>query len=193
VQLHFEVTGIIAILVDYEGLRGLLGQLLISSAIRDREAMPKLHVLPFVAGLFSVQKHPANAFPTGAGHCPGGRAAVEGLHIDPRASVTTGTLEEGGIQISINGQILQPGAEFVFESGVEQGWTLSTVTRSEFKGFLLRLSGGENEVDTTVALSSASPLVQEAYAGTFFCVKQLVVLVSIRNRIVLSSHLCFID
>lgn len=108
-----------------------------------------------------------NAFPTGAGDCPGGRAAVGGIHVNPQASITTGSLEEGKLQMKINGQVLLQGSKLVLASGVEQAWTLSSAADTGFKGFLLRLSGGRDDTDTTVALSSASSSVQEAYAGTF--------------------------
>ena len=107
-----------------------------------------------------------NAFPMGAGDCPGGKAAVGKSHTSSDASITTGSLEEGQIQVRINGRILVPGVKLVLQAGVEHPLRLSTTSDVGFKGFLIRLSGGEDEVDTTVALSSASPSVQEAFVGT---------------------------
>eukprot|EP00797_Seminavis_robusta_P030257 Sro628_g178040.1 n/a (839) ;mRNA; r:20721-23488 len=107
------------------------------------------------------------AFPNGAGGCPGGVAAVGGNHRSSAVAITTGSLEENNLQLEINGQILQPRELLSLKTGVEHSWRLSSTAAEGdgFRGFLIRLGGGPSEVDTTVALSSASIDVQEAFAA----------------------------
>lgn len=105
------------------------------------------------------------AFPTGAGDCPQGQAAVGGSHTSDRATIATGALADNKLQLRINGRILQPGVKLTLQSGVDQTWTLSSTSDVGFRGFLLRLSGGTDEVDTRVALSSVSKDVQEAFTA----------------------------
>jgi len=57
------------------------------------------------------------AFPTGAGGCVGGVAAVGGSHLSPATSVT-GTLAEGGITVSIDSVALDPGVTTKFNDTV---------------------------------------------------------------------------
>jgi hypothetical protein len=103
----------------------------------------------------------ATAFPSGAGSCPEGMAAVGGDHLNPAYTITTGGLAEGNLQLAINGRVLLSGTRINLLSGVEHSWTLSSRDQNGFRGFLLRLSGTD-QVDTTVALSSADTNVQEA-------------------------------
>ena len=115
------------------------------------------------------------AFPIGAGDCPEGRAAVGSVHLSADA-VTTGSLEDKGLRVVINGQMLDPNTPITLQAGVEHTWMVSDGTAQSrmnsegFRGFLLRLGGGgvragDTGIDTTVALSSANDNVKEAFAA----------------------------
>ena len=115
------------------------------------------------------------AFPIGAGDCPEGRAAVGSVHLSAD-TVTKGSLEDRGLRVIINGQMLDPNTPITLQAGVEHTWMVSDGTAQSransegFRGFLLRLGGGgvragEAEIDTTVALSSANDIVKEAFAA----------------------------
>ena len=137
--------------------------------------------MPPLVGLWLLLSLPlaSHAFPIGAGDCPGGRAAVGSVHLSA-GSVTTGRLEDNNLRVQINGQVLDPDSpSIILQAGVEHAWMVadgSSQSRQPsegFRGFLLRLGGGRGvgegaddaEIDTTVALSSASDNVKEAFAA----------------------------
>jgi hypothetical protein len=95
------------------------------------------------------------AFPNGAGGCPEGRPAVDALHIReyPNRTIQTGSLRDGGLELEIHGISLFNLDEdtLALPVGVPLTWTLKTTARP-FRGFLLRVNGGDNNIDTRGAL-----------------------------------------
>jgi hypothetical protein len=90
------------------------------------------------------------AFPTGAGGCQTGAAAVNGLHLQNGPGEST--LEGLGIQISVDGDVLSPGAPVTVAAGADHTVTV-TATGTPFKGFLLALSASTGETDLSTALT----------------------------------------
>ncbi len=85
-----------------------------------------------------------DAFPFGAGGCPGAQAAPGELHrlgFGP-INVTQGTLEKGGFVVSLDSVPLIPNSANNFFSGFPHTLTIQA-TSGTFRGFLFRLSGGE--------------------------------------------------
>lgn len=96
--------------------------------------------------------HQATALPTGASGCAGGRPAVGGTHLTAYM-IEQGPLSDQAIQISINGVVLDPNTEFNVPIGVDHVWRVD-MPGDGFRGYLLRLDGGDSSLDTTDALSN---------------------------------------
>ena len=105
-------------------------------------------VRPLLAAL-TVLPYLSNAFPTGAGSCEGGMAAVGGSHVVAE-NVEDGSLSEGNLLVRINGQVLSPNRAMDVPIGVVNEWEISG--SDAFRGFLMRLDGGTGNVDTTASL-----------------------------------------
>jgi hypothetical protein len=109
----------------------------------------EMRVLRRLATALAVLPYLAYAFPTGAGGCEGGVAAVSGSHVVAEI-VEFGSLSDGNFVVRIDGQVLTPNMPMDIPAGVDLSWE---VTGSDaFRGFLLRLDGGSGNVDTTASL-----------------------------------------
>jgi hypothetical protein len=97
----------------------------------------------------------ASAFPSGAGGCSGGRAAVGGSHL--QSGFQTGSLGDGGVSVLLDGNTLNPGDLVSFTTGEDHALTV----RGSFLGIPVRLQA-DNGVDTSAALSETSSLLQDA-------------------------------
>ena len=105
------------------------------------------------------------AFPSAPGQCPEGIVAVGPSHLGA-PSVTTGSLIDGGLSISVNGDAIPAGTAMTLPAGVEHTITLA-VTGSNpdvtfFRGFLIRL--GETTVSTLGAVQPVDTAIS-AIAG----------------------------
>lgn len=88
-----------------------------------------------VVGLLSSSIH---AFPSGAGGCSGGQAAVEGAHLTTDA--VTGFLSDGGFELVVNDQFsLDPDTLTSLEIG--KPYSLSIRSSGPFRGILIRMEG----------------------------------------------------
>jgi hypothetical protein len=105
--------------------------------------------------LLAVALNGASAFPSGAGGCSGGRAAVGGNHL--QSGFQTGSLGDGGFTVLLDGNTLNPGDLVSFTAGEDHALTVS----GRFLGILVRLQA-DNGVDTSAALSETSNLLQDA-------------------------------
>jgi len=85
-----------------------------------------------LALLFSNAIH---ALPTGAGNCPGGRAAVGVTHLT--GNVTEGTLEQGGIVVIVGDNVLSPTTVTQLPLGQDLYWSINA-TKRPMRGFLMR-------------------------------------------------------
>jgi hypothetical protein len=90
----------------------------------------------------------ADAYPTGAGDCPARTAAVGGSHLTA-TTITNGDLNDFGVELLINGLSISAAAPFDVPIGQDHVWELVS---PGFRGFLLRLDGGDDEIDTIDAL-----------------------------------------
>jgi hypothetical protein len=90
------------------------------------------------------------AWPLAAGGCQTGAAAVSGLHTQNGPGEAT--MEGLGIQISVDGELLSPGAPVTVAAGADHTVTV-TATGTPFKGFLLALSASTGETDLSTALT----------------------------------------
>jgi hypothetical protein len=89
-----------------------------------------------VIGLLSSSS--IHAFPSGAGGCDGGMAAVEGAHLT--ANAVTGTLADGGFDLIVNGQFkLEPSTLTSLE--LDKEYKLSIQGSGPFRGILIRMEG----------------------------------------------------
>ena len=95
------------------------------------------------------------AFPTGAGGCTPGMAAVSGSHLEA-ATVETGSHQDYNMELLINGSPLRSGTPMDVPIGVDHTWELRSTGISGFRGYLLRLDGGSADIDTTGSLSPIS-------------------------------------
>jgi hypothetical protein len=109
--------------------------------------------------LLAVALNGAWAFPSGAGGCSGGEAAVRGSHL--QSGFQTGSLGEGGFQVILDGDTLNPGGIVGFAAGEDHVLTVS----GSFLGILVRLQADDG-VDTSAALSENSNLLQDASVCT---------------------------
>jgi hypothetical protein len=112
--------------------------------------MFRLSFLSFLAVL--LLQLAVDAYPTGAGDCPAKTAAVGGSHLTA-TTITDGDLNDYGVELLINGQSLKSSAPFDVPIGQDHVWELVS---SGFRGFLLRLDGGEGTIDTIDALGPLS-------------------------------------
>ena len=96
----------------------------------------------------------ALALPSGSGNCPGGRAAVGVTHLT--GDVIEGTLEQGGITLTIGDQRLSVGEIATLPLGQDLTWTLNA-TKRPLRGFLMRAEDRNDDavVDTTASLSAS--------------------------------------
>jgi hypothetical protein len=105
--------------------------------------------------LLGVALNGASAYPSGAGGCSGGQAAVQGSHL--QSGYETGPLGNGGFAVILDGNTLDPAVGVSFTAGEDH--TL-TVTGS-YTGILVRLQA-DSGVDTSAALSETSSFLQDA-------------------------------
>ncbi|GKY90714.1 hypothetical protein MPSEU_000044800 [Mayamaea pseudoterrestris] len=103
--------------------------------------------------LASSTFHYATAFPTGAGGCSGGGAAVQGEHLDGSKDLTSGSLEEAGFQVLLDGTQLSESDDFVIEVGKDAVLTLVATGGTPFKGVLMRVEASDVDVQDTAALT----------------------------------------
>jgi hypothetical protein len=97
-----------------------------------------------------------SALRNGAADCPEGKPAVGSLHLSAN-TVTTGPLRDGNINLQLNNVLLAADASPVdLLVGETHTWTLTSNGGREFRGFLLRLNGGDDNIDTTDALSGGN-------------------------------------
>jgi hypothetical protein len=94
-----------------------------------------------LASLLATTTNNVQAYPTGAGSCLGGQAAVGGAHLDAD-TVNTGSLEDGGLQVMINGS---PITDMTTVNATETVDIELVSSDKGFKGFLIRLGAGEEE------------------------------------------------
>ena len=89
------------------------------------------------------------ANPGAPGQCIGGQAAVGGAHLLVN-NITEGSLAEGGMAVSVNGQAIAAGTALTLPVGVEHTVTLDVTGGNPavtfFRGFLIRL--GSTDVRT---------------------------------------------
>lgn len=101
-----------------------------------------------------------HALPSGAANCAGGRAAVGVTHM--QGSVTEGTLEKGGIQVSIGDTLLVAGEVVQIPANRDLSWNLNA-TKRPLRGFLIRAEDSAGKADTTLALSAQDEDAQVAH------------------------------
>lgn len=128
--------------------------------------------------LVLICSYSANAFPAGAGACPGGEAAVGSPHKEGR-EVTTGSLSDGGFGVAINDIFLLVDDEPVSITVAElNNITLQATDETLFKGFLIRIGpppGTANSKDLrnsiypygddTMAQIATTPCVETEFVG----------------------------
>jgi hypothetical protein len=88
------------------------------------------------------------AWPTGAGACPEGKAGTDGVPNHQQTTTTTAMLMEGDYMVKIDGQELKPDTPFKIPVGQPVTVELMGVGTAMFKGFLLRLSSSTATVST---------------------------------------------
>jgi hypothetical protein len=106
--------------------------------------------------LLTVALNGARAFPNYAGDCIGGRAPVDGSHL--LSGFRTGSLRDGGYEVSLDGSTLNPGDLVSFTAGEDHALTV----RGRFLGILVRLQADDG-VDTSAAIVENSNLLQDAF------------------------------
>ena len=112
------------------------------------------------------------AFPTGAGDCPAGEAAVSGSHLQQaNDQFRTGSLEEASIEFAINGVPLVPGTPFDAPIGTPHTWSLDVKNRMvepgdggdrPFRGFLVRLEGEDVDSGSAFITEGSDRFVGDA-------------------------------
>ena len=104
----------------------------------------------------------ANAFPTGAGGCLGGGAAVGGAHLTS-SNIVNGSLADGRIRFELDGDELRENEPLYIRVGKRTSLVMTApFSGVGIKGFLIRLSSGDSatsDYDLTDALSP--PTVRE--------------------------------
>lgn len=87
-----------------------------------------------------------NAYPYGSGSCnsvnPLGDVHLAG------GIVTSGLVSAAGLQLAIDGKVVDPKVPFSFATGKDLNITLGSTTGATFRGFLMRIGTSTNE-DTT--------------------------------------------
>lgn len=107
--------------------------------------IPMTRPVALLATLVLAMPWQAEAYPTAAGKCPAGEAAVSNSHImtTDGKTITNGTLAEGGFSVLLNGQPLEGNA---FRVEQEETLTITTTESSTFRGFLIRIAPPEGTV-----------------------------------------------
>ena len=95
--------------------------------------------------------HSVAAFPTGAGGCGGGGAAVGGTHLDGSKTLTSGSLAEAGFSLLLDGSALEN--NFVLDLDSDSILTLVATGGTPFKGVLMRVEATDVDVQDTAALT----------------------------------------
>jgi hypothetical protein len=143
-----------------------------------------------IAVCFLIALPSLDAYPFGAGGCPGAQAAPGELHrfgYGP-INVTTGTLDKGGFVVLLDSTPLIPNAASDFLSGIPHELTIQA-TSGTFRGFLFRLSGGETGLQP---LNNLGPLPGDPNAQTSIaCVYDLVGGVTHTNNALKTSASAF--
>ena len=145
---------------------------------------PSSLVLAIAIALFSPT---ATAFPSGAGGCAGGQAAVSGSHLESLV-VETGTLREQNVELLINGVLLESGGSAMeIPIGVDHTWELRTrgVNTTGFRGYLMRLDGGFPAIDTSDTLQPIPGQAGRVQVADTVCVG--VGSVTHRSRVLMNS------
>jgi hypothetical protein len=96
----------------------------------------------------------AQGLSTGAAQCHVGESSAGGLHLRA-ANITTGLLQEFGLEVLLNGQVLSDANATDFVVGRDHLLTLRSTTGAIFRGLLFSLGAGDNRADTTDALDVA--------------------------------------
>lgn len=94
-----------------------------------------------------AQTQHVSAWPTGAGGCPAGEAAVGGGH-KARMPGDLGALEEGNFTLTLDGDAVSSDAAVPVSAGTE--YTLS-LSGAEFRGFLFRLQLNGTDASTFIS------------------------------------------
>lgn len=85
-----------------------------------------------------------DAFPSQAGGCKGGEAAVGGSHKDPNRPTETGSIEGEGYVVAIDNETLAAGSPFTVIPGTDHEITLTATNPAHpIKGFLFRVGWPE--------------------------------------------------
>ena len=92
----------------------------------------------------------ASTYPNFAADCPAGKAAAEGHN----PTSTTGTFEQAGYSVTLNGAPLVAGQPAIFDVGVDNLLVLAGT--SAFRGFLLRLGTGSSTASTFSSISGGN-------------------------------------
>jgi len=131
----------------------------------EPSVMPVLLLLSLI-GTWNVDVD-VDAFPTQAGGCQGGRAAVNGAHLNPAKEIETGSLDSVGLEVAINGIALEADSIFTITPGVDHVISLTaTDSDTPFRGFLLRL-GWPEQLDRE-PLWSLTPGINAQIAAVCF-------------------------
>ena len=109
-----------------------------------------------------------HGYPSRPGACPADRAAVNDVHLTA-TDLTRGSLVDGGLVLSINGQSLTAGETIALDTATTHTVVLevstsggaSTTPVSFFRGFLMRL--GETESSTLGALTTNDPTASAVF------------------------------
>jgi hypothetical protein len=107
----------------------------------------------------------ADAFPNGAGSCNAGTDAIllPGQSHANNTQVGTTSLADFGINVTLNGELLEPDTPTDFPTGDSHTLTI-VANNAPFLGFLARIEGSGDDIflDTTSALAANSTDVQVA-------------------------------
>jgi hypothetical protein len=102
-----------------------------------------------------------SAFPSGAGGCMKGKAAVGGPHLSSMRNITMGSLEQGKFEVTVDGKKLKPNMTLSIHADKEYDIVVSVRGRSKamMKGILIRV-----ETPAMASLETDSLLLQPASA-----------------------------
>lgn len=128
-------------------------------------------VASLLAALFPGGHHPrrrggglVQAFPEGAPVCTADQAAPGGSHT--AGAFTESSIADGGIRVSIEGiGRVESGTPTELAVGTEYTVTVAVGGGDFFRGIMTRLDGGDNNVDTTSALSLVDDEVDLQISG----------------------------
>jgi hypothetical protein len=107
---------------------------------------------------------PVAAYPTGAGGCVSGAPSVGSPHLP--SSTGDLTLTGNGIEVSVDGTVLDPSTPFAITAGSEHVITVSATGATPFRGFLVALSTSTGLDLSTALLPQDTTLAQVAGACT---------------------------